>query len=426
MVEEFDLAGETIAYAREMRALYRAAEQRAVRFRMLVEMGRDLASVRDSHVLLAHALTRATTFSGYSGGCVLLRSADGELVARATVGIVGSLAATQLGDPGWAEAGRALREGRAVVQNSGERTPAGQPRHESRIYLPLIPSDGAPLGVLLLAGIAVARAPDADDLDALQLLAGQLAAALQSTQLHEEKGRLVAQLIEREHRLAELVDRLMRAQEEERRRIAYELHDGLAQMAVGVLQQIHTLADRYRPRAPRARQALARAVEMAQATVTEARRVIAGLRPTVLDDLGLETALRLLTVGLQSDGWEVTYEAQLNGDRLPPAAETTLYRIGQELISNIRKHAGPTAVHVSIARLGEAIVLRIQDWGRGFAPDQRPGPSAAGDHVGLAGIKERVAIFGGSWRLESTPGQGTLVEITLPLLPSDKGAADHG
>jgi signal transduction histidine kinase len=415
-VEPPDFASETVAYAREMRALYRAAEQRAVRFRLLVEMGRDLAGARDSGRLLALALTRATTFSGYDDGCVLLRSA-GALRPATAVGADGALAGLEQSDPGWAIAERALDEGRALVWPSPELPARGDPAHESRIYLPLIPSDGQPLGVLLLAGSAVARPPDADDLDALQLLAGQVAAVLQSTQLHEEKESLVAQLTQREQRLAELVDLLMRAQEEERRRIAYEVHDGLAQMAAGVLQQLHTLADRYRPRAPSARQALGRAVEMAQATVAEARRVIAGLRPTVLDDFGLETALRLLTVSLQSDGWEVAYETRLSGSRLPPAGETALYRIGQELLGNVRKHAGITRVRVDLLRDGDEVALRIQDWGRGFSVGQQAGPSHRGEHVGLAGVRERVTAFGGRLRLESAPGQGTLVEVRLALPP---------
>lgn len=422
-MESPDFASETIAYAREMRALYRAAEQRAVRFRLLVEMGRDLASVRDSHLLLALALTRATTFSGYSDGCVLLRGEDGDLTPHATVGLTGSPEAMAQGDPGWAVAERALVEGRALVLHGDDLALSRSQRHDSRIYLPLVPSDGRPLGVLLLAGMAVARPPDADDLDALQLLASQVAAVLQSTQLHEEKVRLVAQLTHREQRLAELLDLLMRAQEEERRRIAYEVHDGLAQMSAGVLQQLHTLADRYRPRAPHARQALSRAVEMAQATVAEARRVIAGLRPTVLDDFGLETALRLLTVSLQSEGWEVVFEARLNGGRLPPASETALYRIGQELLANVRKHAGSTRVRVALFRAGDEVALLVQDWGSGFKAGQQAGPSYSGEHVGLAGIRERVAAFGGRLRIESAPGQGTFVEVRLSVPADDRGAS---
>lgn len=423
-MEDSDFTSETIAYAREMRALYRAAEQRAMRFRLLVEVGRDLSNVRDTDALLALALTRTTTFSGHSDGCVLLRADDGRLEVRATVGAGGLIVG-----PSWyhhvlPEAERALREGRVVAADGHERS-SELVLPVSRIYLPLIPSDGKPLGVVLLAGVAVARPPDADDLDALQLLASQLAAALQSTQLHEENGQLVARLTEREHRLAELVDLLMRAQEEERRRVAYEVHDGLAQMSAGVLQQLHTLADRYRPRAPHARQALVRAVDMAQATVAEARRVIAGLRPTVLDDFGLETALRLLTVSLQSEGWDVTYEAQLCGDRLPPALETALYRIGQELLSNVRKHAGPTKVRVTLRHTNDEVTLLVRDWGVGFSAEPLA-RSYEGAHVGLAGIRERVSAFGGELRLESALGQGTLVEVRLAVPLAERGPVRYG
>lgn len=409
-----ELAADTIAYARELRALYRAAEQRAVRFRLLVEMSRDLVSVRDTDALLELALTRATMFSGYSDGCVLLRDGGGQLMPRAVVGVGATVGKLASRDPGWADAGRALTQRQALVLSGPASLTGWGMGQESRIYLPLIPSDGQPLGVLLLSGVEAARPPDADDLDALQLLAGQLAAALQSTQLHEEKGRLVARLVEREHRLAELVDKLIYAQEEERRRIAYELHDGLAQMTLGVLQQLHMLIDRYKPRAPQSRQALTRAVDMAAATVGEARRVIAGLRPPVLDDFGLATGLRLLAAGLQAEGWEVAYETTFEETRLPPAVETAIYRIAQELLTNVRKHAGPTRIQMSLRRADEGVTLTIQDWGRGFTPGAQPGPSSAGEHIGLASIEERVTLLGGTWRLESSPGSGTLAEVVVP------------
>lgn len=415
-----DIAAETIAYARELRALYRAAEQRAVRFRLLVEMSRDLVSVRDSDALLQLALNRATMFSGYSDGCVLLLGADGGLALRAAVGPGASAGLLALRDPGWSEARRALAERQALAHSSGEGG-WGEGR-EARIYLPLVPSDGQPLGVLLLAGAEAIRPTDADDLDALQLLAGQLAAALQSAQLHEEKGRLVTRLVEREHRLAELVDRLIHAQEEERRRLAYEVHDGLAQMTLGVLQQLHTLIDRYRPRAPQSRLALARAVEMATTTVAEARRVIAGLRPPVLDDFGLATSLRLLAASLQAEGWEVSYEAGCDGPRLPPAVETAVYRIAQELLTNVRKHAGPTRVRISLGCSDAGLVLTIQDWGRGFVSGEQPDAARAGHHIGLASIQDRVGVLGGSWRLESSPGSGTLAEVIVPY-PISGGTA---
>ncbi|NJM06136.1 GAF domain-containing sensor histidine kinase [Candidatus Gracilibacteria bacterium] len=406
---------DTIAYAREMRMLYRDAERRAVRFRLLVEMGRDLASVRDPQALLQLAVSRTTTFSGYSNGCVLLCSANDELVARATTGMISPFTRLRSGRAGWAEAMQALHEGRALVEPAIALTAGESPPIPSRIFLPLITNDGQALGVLLLCDDALAHPLDSEDLHALHLLAGQLATALQSAQLHSEKEQLAARLSEREQRLTELVNHLMHAQEEERRRIAYELHDGLSQMTVGILQQLHILEECYKPRAHRSQQALARAVEMARATVTEARRTIAGLRPTVLDDFGLVTAVHMLASELQAEGWDVTCTIDVGGPNLPSAIETALYRIVQELLTNIRKHAGQTRVHITLYRSGDAVALCVQDWGQGFIPDATIRPVHTGEKIGLSGIRDRVWAFDGQWHLESAPGQGTLVQVALTL-----------
>lgn len=415
-MDDIDLTSESIAYARELRALHRSAEQRAVRFRLLVEMGRDLVNARDLQALLRLALVRATTFSGYDWGYVFLRNGDGKLVERASLGEnMHTLPASQ--SQLNADIQHVLQMVTPlIIPQAPESTGYQWP---SRVYLPLIPSDGQPLGVLLLLSNSNIRPPDHDDLDALQLLASQLAAAIQSAQHHEDKGRLVAQLTEREQRLEELVDRLIGAQEEERRRIAYEVHDGLGQMMLGALQQLHTLADLYRPRSPRSRLALGRAIDMVQASVSEARRVIAGLRPTALDDLGLATALRIQISALQAEGWDLHYEEALGNTRLTPALETTLFRICQEALSNVRKHAGTTSVTVSIRRISSQIELTVHDKGRGFSSELLAGPAEPGTRVGLLGMQERVNLLGGQLKIESQPGAGTRVWVSLPLPPAE-------
>jgi signal transduction histidine kinase len=415
-------AAETIAYARELRALYRSAEQRAVRFRLLVEMSRDLVNVRDTDALLRMALVRVTTFSGYNTGAVLLADAEANLVIRAALQIHAPTARVHLPNGVLEAAQHAFTTGTLILSPSN--TPeAAQPPEQ--IYLPLQPNDGRTLGVLLLTEANTQSGPEADDLDALQLLTAQLAATLQNAQLYEAKHLLVQQLTEREARLAELVEQLIGAQEEERRRVAYEIHDGLAQMMLGVLQQLRTLTDRYKPRAPAARQALARSVDMAQATVEEARRVIAGLRPTVLDDVGLAQALQQLARSLQQDGRQVSYTATLGAARLPAALETALYRIAQEALTNVHKHAGPTPVALRLQRRSTDVILTVQDWGCGFSDPPQAAPQDAGTHVGLAGIRERVSLLNGHWRLESAPGRGTLLEVSLPLPSLHVGDTGH-
>ena len=246
-------------------------------------------------------------------------------------------------------------------------------------------------------------------MDTLTGLASQAAGAL-------ENARLYAELGDRENQLRELVGRLIMAQEEERRRVAREVHDGLTQMLVAAHQHLQTFADYHPPGDPESRKDLEWVLGVVRQTVGEARRVIADLRPTALDDFGLATAIRLQAEALCDEGWEVGYEETLGEERLPVAMETALFRVAQEALANVRKHAGNTRVCIALERLEGAVRLRIQDWGRGFSPALVAGTGANGERVGLSSMRERVALFGGSLGIESRPGDGTSVVVKVPLV----------
>jgi PAS domain S-box-containing protein len=229
-----------------------------------------------------------------------------------------------------------------------------------------------------------------------------------------ERARLYIELAERERRLEDLVGQLLLAQEEERRRVAYEVHDGLAQVAAAAQQHLEAFAAYCRPRNERARHELEQALELSCRTVSEARRVIAGLRPTVLDDFGLARALSLEIEALRTDGWAVTYREAIGPERLPALVETALFRVGQEALQNVRKHAGATRVHVSLIRRGAHVRLVVHDWGRGFTPAAVVGTGPS-ERVGLAGMQERIALLGGRCAVTSRPGGGTRIQVDLPV-----------
>jgi signal transduction histidine kinase/CheY-like chemotaxis protein len=245
-------------------------------------------------------------------------------------------------------------------------------------------------------------------LEVLTSLANQAASALDNAHLYRE-------LAKRERRLHELVGKLIVAQEEERRRVAYEVHDGLAQIAVATHQNMQAFAHRHRPQSPQARQALESALVSAQRTVAEARQVIAGLRPTVLDDFGLEIAIRTQVDALRSEGWEITYNQSVGSDRLAPELETALFRVTQEALTNVRKHARTTRVDVDLRRRGHQIRLEVRDWGRGFKVSSPPPVGGPGEHVGLPGMRERVALLGGRFSVLSQPGAGTRIIVEVGL-----------
>jgi signal transduction histidine kinase len=155
--------------------------------------------------------------------------------------------------------------------------------------------------------------------------------------------------------------------------------------------------------------------------VREARRLIAGLRPTALDDFGLGTAIRLEVEALRSEGWQVSYQEELGEERLPSTLETALFRVTQEALTNVRKHAQASRVRVVLDRLSRAVRLQVADDGHGFVPDEMKRSNGLGKRVGLSGMRERLSLLGGRFELRSEPGSGTTVtaEVELPQIRED-------
>jgi signal transduction histidine kinase len=218
--------------------------------------------------------------------------------------------------------------------------------------------------------------------------------------------------------LQDLVKKLLGAQEEERRRVAYEVHDGLAQVAVAAHQNLQAFARRYSPGTERGQRELGQILGQVRATVSDARRIIANLRPTTLDDFGLEATLSLEVDQLREDGYQVDYEVNLGDQRLPDPVEIALFRIAQEALNNVRKHAQTRRVRIRLGRSENEAHLEIQDYGRGFDPVQATTGGGPGERVGLAGMRERVSMLGGELEIVSHPNTGTSIVVTVPLMRS--------
>jgi len=273
------------------------------------------------------------------------------------------------------------------------------------LYLPLLVQDR-------LIGVLETYGPDAfveEGAETLHSLASQAASAL-------ENARLYTELSERENQLRALVGRLIRAQEEERRRVAYDIHDGLAQSAAAAHQHLQAFARHHTICSAQDQEELDEALELVRELVGEARQVIYDLRPTVLDDFGLAAAVRLQVATLRADGLEIDLEESLGDGRLPQEVETTLFRVTQEALTNIRKHARATKARVVLDRPGNVIRLLVSDEGGGFVPKGTASTNGRGEKVGLSGMRERVSLLGGRFELHSEPGRGTTImaEVELP------------
>jgi len=226
---------------------------------------------------------------------------------------------------------------------------------------------------------------------------------------------------------ARLLKQVLSAREEEQHRIARDLHDGIGQSLTSLLLGLRAAAE-----VPTFEEARARLGELRGITTSlldEVRRLARGLRPSVLDDLGLAAALeRYAADYTQAHGIEVDVVApDLALVRLPAEVETALYRIAQEALTNVLKHAAAKAVSLVVRReLGElggssGVHLTVEDDGRGFDSDVRLQAAGTGIGLGLLDIRERAALLNGAVTIESRPGSGTTVHVCIPLTEENHG-----
>jgi signal transduction histidine kinase len=159
--------------------------------------------------------------------------------------------------------------------------------------------------------------------------------------------------------------------------------------------------------------------------VREARRVIVDLRPPTLDDFGLAAALRLKVEALRVDGWRIRYDETLGEERLPTDLETALYRVVQEALTNVRKHALTRNVLITLRRQENNVRLDVRDEGCGFDRHEASERVDLGEHVGLSSMQERIALLGGKCWIYSRPGAGTSLAAEVPLLGSGEVGDEH-
>lgn len=237
------------------------------------------------------------------------------------------------------------------------------------------------------------RGLGSEDLQLLNTVGDLLSIAVERARLFERSARLGAV--------------------EERNRLAREIHDSLAQNLAATGLQIESAEALLEADADleRVRDTLSRALSLNHASLEEARRSVLDLRAATLEGRSLPEALKTFV-----DRWEretgvsARFRAVNRSRPLPPGIETALYRVGQEALNNVARHSGARNVTVRLVSTPGSVDLVIEDDGRGFDPTQVPG-----HRHGLVGMRERIDLVGGSLRVESEPGGGTRIEVTVPL-----------
>ena len=279
-------------------------------------------------------------------------------------------------------------------------------------FVPLV-HRGDSLGVIAAADPLDGRQFDDDDLGVLGLFAARAVLALEVGRGLEGERRRVeaeARLADAERRgqlRRETLVRIVEAQEEERGRIARELHDEFGQHLASVLLGLR-LVERAGI-ADEAGDAMAELVQTINAAISQLRTLAIELRPTALDDLGLVAALERLTESYsRRTGVVIELDVDEIEDRLPPLVETTVYRVVQESLTNVAKHAGAEFVIVRAAPRGSELAVTVTDDGKGFDASNQPGG------FGLNSMRERSEMVAGTVRVTSSPGRGTTVELRVP------------
>ncbi|OPX07122.1 GAF domain-containing sensor histidine kinase [Mycobacterium sp. AT1] len=280
----------------------------------------------------------------------------------------------------------------------------------SMVSVPMETDPGGLVGVLNVHTVARRDFTDRD-VELLLVIGRLIAGAMHQARLHR---RLVAR--ERAHE--NFVEQVIEAQEMERRRLAGDIHDGISQRLVTLSYRLDAATRAVGEDAAAAAEQLGMARELVDLTLEEARAAIGGLRPPVLDDLGLAGGLASLARSIPQVELGLYIDVDVAETRLPDHIEIAIYRIAQECLQNVVKHAHASHASLTFSVGEDTARLEIVDDGRGFDTFENP---LGGDEMGgygLLSMAERAEIVGGRLHIRSRPGAGTAVTATIPLPPS--------
>jgi len=387
------------AVAVENARLYESATRWLRQLESLNEIADALVSEMELPRLLDLVATRLRELVRARLVVIALPLPDGDLVMRAAAG-------EGAGDlPGTPLAREASKLGRVLDRRRSERVDsviedvevdqetARRIGARTGLYVPLLLRDRA---------IGVISAHDKEGADPRF--------SDEDVRLAETFAARVAVAVDLSERVArDALRRVVAAQELERRRLARELHDETGQALTSILLGLKGVEDARREDELRAATAQLRALVVT--TLQDVRRLAVELRPKALDDFGLVPALeRLAETFHEQTGIEVELEPRLGDERLPSELETALYRITQEALTNVVKHAQAKRVSIVLARREGSVTAVIEDDGRGFAAAK-----AREDGLGILGMQERIALLDGRLDVESSPGGGTTLAVEVPL-----------
>ncbi len=417
----FDSHGSVIAVAEVMRDVTEAKEME----QKIAGFHGDLLALRtitgvvsqslDLNTVLGNALDKTLgIMKADSGGILLLDEETQVLCYKAVRGLSSRYAREMCMRVGEGVAGRVAQTGEAILVEDLLTDPrAIRPALISAERLRAVASvplkhKGKVLGVMNVASNEPRRFTGRD-IQFLESVAGQVGIAIENARLHQE--------VQHQDRVrGELLREILSIQEEERRRIARELHDETSQSLASLSASLEAVIGMLPAGESEAKSRLRKTQQVSVNMLDEVHRLIYELRPTLLDDLGLVAATRwLVDNNLAKAGVKVGFKTRGVERRLPPILESTLFRVVQEAVSNIARHAGARNASVALEFQKKAMKVQVKDDGKGFDVEEAITSKERPRGLGLLGMRERIELVNGTLRIVSRPGAGTQIDIRIPL-----------
>jgi signal transduction histidine kinase len=391
------LAGQA-AVAIENARLYESATRWLEQLQSLTDVGNALSTEIELPKLLELVATRLRELIDARIVFIARPQPDGAVLIETVAGDGAERVAGIRLDPMKSKTARVLERRRSERVDSllddpeVDQATARKMGARTGMWVPLVVRDRA-IGVLV--------AQDKEDTDARF--------TDEDLRIAEAFGERAAVAIDLSERVAkDALRRVVAGQELERQRLARELHDETGQALTSILLGLKAIEEA--DNGQDVRQSVLELRELVVETLQDVRRLAVELRPTALDDFGLVAALqRLAETFAEQTGIRVHIEAALGDSRLPAETETALYRIVQEALTNVIKHAQAGTVSVVLTRKGDRVVAVIEDDGRGFDPEDM-----RDERLGLLGMRERIALVDGQLSVESRPGEGTTIAVEVP------------
>jgi signal transduction histidine kinase len=419
------LAGTLDEMRIKLRSSYGELEQRTNELSALLEVSEILSMVpssADLETALDEALDRTLATTRADAVAVFLRDEEkGAFVCRAHRGLSAEYATAASYRPGEGLVGEVARTGEAISVpdiSADPRTPPPDPAVAEGLKgfagVP-VRSKHSVLGVLSVA-TRVVHEFSPHDLRMLDGIGGQIATALENVRLNQEIQR-------RDELRRELLREVLAMQEEDRRRIARELHDETSQVIASLTANLEAIAGVLPKDAEKAEKLVRKTQALSVTILDEIQRLIYELRPSLLDDMGLVSAARWLAENnLEAGGVAVEFKTVGKARRLSSAVEVTLFRVIQEAMNNITRHAGAKKARVTLYFKKLSIMVRVSDDGLGFDVEEAINTRDRPRGLGLLGMRERVELLNGTVGITSVPGGGgTVVEVKIPIEEGQDG-----